>query len=56
LIFTVWKRINIRHEDESKRGFEEQYIGHLSNYLEWDQLSHAEDWILFEDNLVCISV
>ncbi len=23
----------------------------MSNYHDWDQLSHAEDWILFEENL-----
>lgn len=30
---------------------------HLSDYLHWDQLSHAENWLLFEKNLgayVCI--
>ena len=32
-------------------------IAHLSDYLHWDQLSHAENWLLFEKNLgayVCI--
>jgi transposase len=34
-----------------------QYKNHLSGYEQWEQLLHAEDWILFEDNLgsfVCI--
>jgi len=29
---------------------EEQYVGHLSDFLTWDQLDHAEDWVLFPDN------
>jgi transposase len=30
---------------------EEQYRDHLSDFHEWDQLPHANDWILFEDNV-----
>lgn len=30
---------------------EEQYRDHLSNFHYWNQLEHAEQWILFEDNL-----
>lgn len=30
---------------------EEQYRDHLSNFHQWDQLPHADDWILFEDNV-----
>ena len=30
---------------------ESQYKHHLSNYRTWDQLSHAQDWILFEKNI-----
>ncbi len=30
---------------------EEQYRRHLSNFFTWDQLDHAEDWILFKDNI-----
>lgn len=30
---------------------EEQYRDHLSNFHQWDQLSHANEWILFEDNV-----
>jgi transposase len=30
---------------------EEQYVQHLSDFLEWSQLEHAEDWILFKDNI-----
>lgn len=30
---------------------ERQYRNHLSDYLHWTQLSHAEDWLLFEKNI-----
>ena len=30
---------------------EEQYRDHLSNFHEWDQLPHATEWILFENNV-----
>lgn len=30
---------------------EEQYRDHLSNFHSWDQLEHASDWILFEENI-----
>lgn len=30
---------------------EEQYRDHLSNFYEWDQRKHSEDWILFPQNL-----
>lgn len=30
---------------------EEQYRDHLSNFYCWDQLEHAQDWILFEQNI-----
>jgi len=30
---------------------EEQYRDYLSDFHHWDQLPHANDWILFEDNL-----
>ncbi|MEP4595619.1 MAG: transposase, partial [Cyclobacteriaceae bacterium] len=30
---------------------EEQYISHLSDYTSWDQLSHAEDHIVFPENI-----
>ena len=40
------------------RGFiGRQYRNHLSGYLHWDQLVHAEDWLLFEKNIgayICI--
>lgn len=36
---------------------EEQYRDHLSNFYEWDQRKHSEDWILFPDNLgECLSI
>jgi len=31
--------------------FERQYRNHLSGYRQWEQLSHAEDWVLFEKNM-----
>lgn len=30
---------------------EEQYVCHLSNYLEWDQREHASDWLIFPENI-----
>lgn len=30
---------------------ERQYRNHLSGYLKWNQLSHAEEWVLFEKNI-----
>ena len=30
---------------------EEQYASHLSGFTAWDQLEHAEDWLLFPENL-----
>jgi transposase len=30
---------------------ERQYRNHLSGYLKWPQLPHAEEWILFEKNI-----
>ena len=35
----------------------QQYKNHLSDYSTWEQASHAEDWILYPDNLadhICI--
>lgn len=31
--------------------FERQYRNHLSGYKEWDQRTHAENWILFPKNM-----
>jgi len=31
--------------------FEKQYKDHLSGFRTWGQLEHAEDWLLFEDNI-----
>lgn len=31
--------------------FGQQYKDHLSDYHEWDQKEHAEEWMLFPDNL-----
>ncbi|EEC52110.1 hypothetical protein BACEGG_03635 [Bacteroides eggerthii DSM 20697] len=36
---------------------ERQYRNHLSDYLHWDQLAHAENWLLFGKDIgayVCI--
>ena len=29
----------------------QQYKNYLSGFHEWDQLPHAEDWILFPENM-----
>lgn len=31
--------------------FERQYKEALSNFREWDQLDHADEWLLFPDNM-----
>lgn len=31
--------------------FGQQYKEHLSDYRNWDQLEHAEDWIVFSENM-----
>lgn len=31
--------------------FSQQYKDHLSDYHQWDQKEHAQDWMLFPDNL-----
>ena len=30
---------------------EEQYVRYLSDFMEWDQLDHAAEWILHEENI-----
>jgi transposase len=30
---------------------EHQYVAHLSDFLSWSEKDHAEDWLLFEQNL-----
>lgn len=30
---------------------EEQYAAHLSDYTSWDQLAHAEDYVVFPENI-----
>lgn len=37
------------HVDGDQLG--QQYKEHLSDYNQWDQRSHAEDWMLFPDNM-----
>lgn len=39
------------HYGLEAKQLESQYKNHLSNYRLWDQLPHAEDWILFEKNI-----
>lgn len=31
--------------------FQEQYVSHLSDYKNWPQASHAEEWLLFPENM-----
>ena len=31
--------------------FERQYKDYLSDFQEWDQLEHAEEWMVFEENM-----
>ena len=30
---------------------EEQYAAHLSDFTTWDQLAHAEDYVVFPNNI-----
>ena len=30
---------------------EEQYVRHLSDFMSWPMLEHAQDWVLFEENI-----
>ena len=30
---------------------EEQYRDHISDFHQWNQLKHANDWVLFPENL-----
>jgi len=30
---------------------EEQYVRYLSDFLEWDQLEHSQDWVLYPKNI-----
>ena len=37
--------------------FEKQYKEVLSSHREWDQLEHADQWLLFADNLgPCLAI
>ena len=31
--------------------FEKQYKNHISGFRVWEQISHAEEWILFPENI-----
>ena len=30
---------------------QQQYKDHISDYRQWDKIEHAEDWMLFPDNI-----
>jgi len=30
---------------------QEQYVSHLSDFMSWDQAEHAQEWLLFPENL-----
>lgn len=34
-----------------EKEFEKQYKNHLSGFKDWEQLDHAEEWIIFPDNI-----
>ena len=44
------KSLSTYYHLDGKR-LEEQYRNHLSNFLTWDQLAHADQWLLFEKNI-----
>lgn len=35
----------------SPKEFEKQYKEHLSGFYDWEQKEHAEDWVLFKENI-----
>lgn len=39
------------HYGMEAKQLESQYKNHLSGFRKWDQLAHAQDWILFEKNI-----
>lgn len=39
------------HYGMEAKQLESQYKNHLSVFRKWDQLAHAQDWILFEKNI-----
>ena len=44
------KSLSTYYHVNGKR-LEEQYRNHLSNFFTWDQLDHADQWLLFKDNI-----
>ena len=44
------KSLSTYYHVDGKR-LEEQYRRHLSDFFTWDQLKHADQWILFKDNI-----
>jgi transposase len=48
---------SIGHYFQVRSNLGKHYKEHLSGYRDWDQLAHAQEWVLFGDNLgehVCI--
>lgn len=49
------KAVSLTSIAESQRipakEFEKQYKDHLSNFHEWEQKNHAEEWLLFPNNI-----
>jgi len=44
------KSLSTYYHVNGKR-LEEQYRNHLSNFLTWNQLAHADQWLLFKENI-----
>lgn len=44
------KSLSAYYHVNGKR-LEEQYRNHLSNFFTWDQLGHADQWLLFKENI-----
>lgn len=44
------KSLSTYYHVDGKR-LEEQYRNHLSNFFGWEQLDHADQWLLFQDNI-----
>ena len=44
------KSLSTYYHVNGKR-LEEQYRNHLSDFLTWNQLDHADQWLLFKQNI-----
>ena len=40
-----------KHYNINGNHFSQQYKDHLSGFLQWNQRHHAEEWMLFPDNI-----